>query len=121
MSNILRMVLLVGLILYFGVVYYFLKKKKLALKYTLLWLATGLVLLVLVLIPELLTVIVHILGIELPVNGLFTIGIALILIILLSLTVIVSGMSFKIRVLVQQVALLEEQMRSLRADLERKE
>ena len=114
MSDTLRIVLVIGLIIYFCVVYHLLKKKRLALKYTLLWILTGAILFTLVIVPGILTSITHFLGIELPVNGLFTIGIGLILMILLSLTVIVSGMSAKMRVLVQRIAILEDQIERLK-------
>ena len=113
MSNTLRMVLMIVLLCYFIAVFYFLKKKIFTLKYTLLWLLTGVVLGIFVLVPELLTIITSFLGIELPVNGLFTVCIGFILMLLMGLTAIVSGQSHKIRVLVQQVAILEKHIREL--------
>lgn len=115
MSDTLKIFLLFGLVCYFFVVFYFLKKQLLTLKYTLIWILTGVVLSVFVFMPELLTWITHVLGIELPVNGLFTIGIAFVVMILMSLTVIVSGQSRKIRILVQKIAILEKRILELEA------
>ena len=52
-------------------------------------------------------------GIELPINGLFTIGIGFIIMILMSLTAIVSGQKKEIRILIQKMALLEKRIREL--------
>lgn len=113
MSDTLRIVLFIALICYFCILFYFLKKQILTLKYSLLWLLIGIILSVLVIFPDFLTYIAHFLGIELPVNGLFTVAIGLILMLLMSLTVIVSGQSRKLRILTQQAAILERQIREL--------
>lgn len=113
MSNTLRITLFIALIIYFIMLFWLLKRQILSLKYTLLWLLTGMVLSLFVFVPELLTFIVHFLGIELPINGLFTIGIGFILIILMSLTAIVSGQKKEIRILIQRMALLEKRIREL--------
>lgn len=113
MSLTLRVVLIFAILCYFIIVFYLLKKQILSLKYTLLWLLTGVVLGILVAAPELLSMFVGALGIELPVNGLFTVAIGFILMILMSLTAIVSGFNKKIRVLVQQIAILEKRIREL--------
>lgn len=116
MSNTLRVVLIVCIILYFVVVVRLLKNKKLALKYSLLWLAMGVCLTILVIFPELLKQICRLLGIVDTMNGLFTLAIGFILILLMALTSIVSKQSDKIKNLVQDNALLEKRIR----DLERK-
>lgn len=73
--------------------------------------------LVLVIFPQLLEWFVRIIGIELPVNGLFAFAIAFLGMILMSLTVIVTKQSNKIKILVQQEALLEKRIRDLELKL----
>ena len=117
MSGTLRMFLLVVIFIYFVIVFHFMKKRIVALKYALLWLLTGIIMLVLVIFPQLLEWIVRIIGIELPVNGLFAFAIAFLGMILMSLTVIVTKQSNKIKILVQQEALLEKRIRDLELKL----
>ena len=86
----LRVTLIAAVICYFVIILYFLKQKALNLKYTLLWLVAGLVMGILVAVPELLVRIIHIFGIQDNMNGLFIFAIGFIIMILLSLTSIAS-------------------------------
>ena len=65
MSITLRIFILIGIIFYFVLIFHFLRKKELALKYTLLWMAAGVIMLFFDLFPTLLTFMVHLFGIEL--------------------------------------------------------
>lgn len=109
----LQIVLLVAVILYFIVILYFLKKKALELKYTLIWLLAGLVMLVLIAFPQLMTFAVSLLGIQSNMNGLYMALISFIIMILMTLTSIVSRLAYKAKVLTQEVALLEKRIRDL--------
>ena len=109
--------LLLAIALFFIIVLTLLKKKRLALKYTLLWLLTGVLMLVLVLCPSILFRVSALLGIQSSMNGLYLLLIAFILMILMSLTSIVSAQTDRIRRLAQSVALLEERMRQLEAKI----
>ena len=82
----LRVVLIVAVISYFVIILMFLKKKALALKYTLLWLAAGVILGIMVIWPNSLVWFVHLLGITSNMNGLFILCIAFLIIILMSIT-----------------------------------
>ena len=82
-------------------------------KYTLLWLVAGVVMGVLVMIPELLVSIIHIFGIQDNMNGLFIFAIGFTIMILLSLTSIASRQNRKIRTLTQELAILEKRVRDL--------
>ena len=93
------------------------KQKALNLKYTLLWLVAGAVMGVLVVMPDLLTRIIHIFGIQDNMNGLFIFAIGFMLMILLSLTSIASRQNRKLRTLTQELAILEKRVR----DLEKKD
>ena len=109
----LQIVLLVAVILYFVVILYFLKKKALELKYTLIWLLAGVVMLVLIAFPQLMTMAVSLLGIQSNMNGLYIALISFIIMILMSLTSVVSRLAYKAKVLTQEVALLEKRIRDL--------
>ncbi len=122
----LRVTLIVAVICYFIIILYFLKQKALNLKYTLLWIVAGLVMGILVIVPELLVFIIHIFGIQDNMNGLFIFAIGFIIMILLSLTSIASRQNRKIRTLTQELSILDKRVRELEesaagADTERED
>lgn len=109
----LRVLLGVAVIVYFFLIIKFIKKRLLALKYALLWFFTGLVMGLLVLFPQAVTALVSLLGIQLAVNGIFLLGIAFSLMLIMSITVIVSHQTERIRSLAQDNAILEKRIRDL--------
>lgn len=109
----LRISLIICIILYFILIFYFLKKKSISLKYTLLWLLAGVIFIVLVFFPQILIWLVHLAGIVDNMNGLFIIIIGLQLVLLMSITAIVSKQTERIRTLVQQQAIMEKRIREL--------
>lgn len=109
----LRITLIAAVICYFVIILYFLKQRALNLKYTLLWLLAGAVMGILVIVPELLTAIIHIFGIQDNMNGLFIFCIGFIIMILLSLTSIASRQNCKIRTLTQELSILDKRVREL--------
>lgn len=115
----LRVNLLVALTVFLIVILSLLKKRRLALKYTLLWLLTVVVMLILVLFPDILLRVAPILGIQSVMNALYFFLIGFILIILMSLTSIVSVQKERIRKLAEGNALLEQRMRHLETCLKK--
>lgn len=109
----LRFTLIIAVICYFIIILYFLKQKALNLKYTLLWIVAGVVMGVLVIVPELLVFIIRIFGIQDNMNGLFIFAIGFIIMILLSLTSIASRQNRKIRTLTQEMSILDKKIREL--------
>lgn len=109
----LRVTLSVAVICYFILILYYLKKRMLELKYTLLWLAAGVVMGIMIFFPELLTKFVRFLGIESNMNGLYVLCIAFIIALLMTLTSIVSRQTLKIRALIQEISMLEKRIREL--------
>lgn len=117
----LQIVLLVAVIAYFVVIFYFLKKKALELKYTLIWLLAGIVMLVLIAFPQLMTWAVNLFGIQSNMNGLYIALISFIIMILMTLTSIVSRLAYKAKVLTQEIALLEKRVRDLEDEIIRRQ
>lgn len=113
MTSTFKVVLLVGILIYFYVIVRLLKKKRLILKYSLLWIVLGVIMIILVIFPQMLRAISTLLGIEDTMNGLFTCAIGLVLMILMALTAIVSKQSDRIKNLVQDNALLEKRLRDM--------
>lgn len=116
----LRFFLIVAVLCYFIIILYFLKQRALNLKYTLLWLLAGVVMGILVIFPELLVRVIHIFGIEDNMNGLFIMCIAFMLMILMALTSIASRQNMKIRLLVQEIGILDKRIRELEVTAEEK-
>lgn len=111
----LRIALLIAIALFFIIVLSLLKRKRLALKYTLLWLFTAAALLILALFPQLLQIVAGLVGIQTGMNTLYVFLIAFIMMILMSLTSIVSVQTERIRKLAEANALLEKRVRELEA------
>lgn len=109
----LRVVLICALIVYFIVILVFLKNKTLELKYTLLWMFSGGVLALLVVWPEILSSFVGLIGIQSNMNGLFIMAFAFVIMIMMSLTSIVSKQANKIKLMVQEMAIMEKRIRDL--------
>lgn len=109
----LQLLLVIAIIIYFAIILKFLKDKALELKYTLLWLFAGLVMLIMVVFPELLSLIVHLFGIQDNMNGLYILVLAFVLMILMALTSIVSRQSNKMIILIQELAVLEKRIRDI--------
>lgn len=112
----LKIVLSLGIIVYFIGIIYLLKRKSISLKYTLMWIFAGFTMISFVLCPRILNVITKITGIELPSNAIFVIVLFFILLLLMSLTSIVSKLSEKNKTLVQNVAILEKRIRDLESE-----
>lgn len=113
MSGQLRIILGIMIIVYFCLMFRFLSRKILILKYALLWIFMGVALTFLIIFPSTLDIIADVLGIQLGANALFLLGIGFIIILLMSLTAIVSHQTEKIRTLIQDNALLEKRVREL--------
>lgn len=109
----LRIMLCAAVICYFIIILHYLKNKMLELRYSLIWLFCGIVMGILVFFPELLGKFVRVMGIESPMNGLYIIAFAFVIILLMMLTSIVSRASIKIKSLTQELAMLEKRIREL--------
>ena len=86
------------------------RKETLDIRFALSWLTVGGVVLVLDLFPGIMNYLVHLLGIELPVNMMFFFGFCFTLLLLFSLTGKVSRQAEQLKRLTQEIALLEERM-----------
>lgn len=103
----------IAIIMYLILIIHLLRKKKLELKYTLLWLIAAVVLLIVILCPNLVYFISDILGIQTPINSAIVLGCMFIILILITLTSIVSLLNRNLRVLTQEVALLQKKVKEL--------
>ena len=113
MTSVLRAVLVVFSLLFVVAVLRLVSRGRLRLKYSLLWMGLGLVLMVCAVFPGLVSTVSRALGFGLASNFVFFVALVGLLGISLSLTVIVSRQAEMIRSLVQQVALLAKRVEEL--------
>ena len=99
-----------GLVL---IVFELLRRRRLIERYALLWLLSSLVLLGLSIWTNLLEVISDAVGIVYPPNALFMIAFAFVLILLLHFSLAISRLSGETKVLAQEVARLDKEIRDL--------
>ncbi len=114
MSIALRISLLVGILIYLIFILILLRRKSLNLKYSLLWLVIAAVLLIMVIFPDVVSLLAHLMGVVSPINAIFLAFISFILLLIISLTAIVSGQQRKIKTLIQNVAILQKQLDDLK-------
>lgn len=113
MNSVLRIVIVIALCVYYAYILSMLKKKKFALKYSLLWIFAGFVMLLIVIFPEVFELLIHAMGIVETTNGLFAVVLFAMLIILISITAIVTKLNDSIRQLTQRCAMYEKRIREL--------
>lgn len=94
------------------------RRGKLAERYSLLWIATAVVLLVLSVWRDFLDLFAKAVGIFYPPSALFLVAFGFVLLLILHFSVIVSRLSRRTRELAQAVALLKEELESRRSESE---
>lgn len=119
MPFILQICLIIGAFVYLFIILWMLKKDKLNVQYSIIWLISAGVFILISVFPVIIYRLIDIFHIEMPVNLVFLLIFAFILLLLLSLSIIVTGFSARIRKLSQTQALLEKRVRELEATLEK--
>lgn len=119
LNTTLQIILIAGIVIYLLLLFYLIRRRRFILKYSLLWIAFGIVMLLLALCPGLLISLTSLMGIELASNALFFLLFAFLILIVLSLTAVCSGLSEKTKELIQQTAILEARIRVLEEDTKR--
>lgn len=89
------------------------RKKKLELKYALVWFLVAVLLLIFDVFPGLLNGMTNLMGIILPINMLFFLGFIFVLMIVFSQTIIISNLTRKDKRLTQEIALLNKRIDDL--------
>ena len=118
MTNLFRIILLAGVLLYLILILILMRKGRMSLKYSLIWFFSGIVLLICAVFPQVIRFFTHLIGVYSETNAVFFLGVCFLILIVLSLTSIVSGQSERIRILVETQALLEKRLRDLETQME---
>ncbi len=112
-----QIVAIVVTLLLFGLVLELVRRRRLVERYALLWMSAALALLVLAIWRDLLSIGSDFLGIAVPANALFLVAFGVIFVLLLHFSVATSRLGDESKILAQEVARLDEQLRRLRAQL----
>ena len=102
-----EIIALLGSFSLLGLIIELVRRRKLGEAYSLLWLLTGITLVLLSLWRELLDVLARLVGIFYPPTALFVVGFGFVLLILLQFSVMVSRLSDENRSLSQRLAILD--------------
>lgn len=108
-----RVILAIVVIVAFYYMFRLIIKGMLQLKYSLLWMVLGIILLILALFPWLLDYTSKFIGVFSPTNALFFFGFAFTLPVIFSLSMAISKLSTKIKDLAQELALLNNRLKEL--------
>lgn len=109
----LRFSLIFAIIFFVFVMITFIKKDNISIKYSLIWLISCLISIIVILVPRFLELLSRILGFELASNMIFMIAIGVLFVISFSFTIIVSKQTQKIRLLIQEVSMLKSKVEVL--------
>ena len=112
-SDRLQIVAIIVTIVFFFCLIRMLKKNDFALKYSLLWLLSGAIMLVLAIFPGILDWFASLIGVYSSVNALFAVLICCGIMLMISFTSIISKEKKEIVRLVQEMAVLDNRLREL--------
>lgn len=112
----LKLQLIIGLIIVFMMILIInsIRNKMIDLKYALTWLVLGIILFILDVFPNILFKMASLIGIEIPSNMIFFVGLIFVVVLIYSLTASISRLSNKVKRLTQEIALLREEMERLK-------
>lgn len=111
----LRFQIIIGILIiwYFLLIFYYLNRGRLLLKYTLLWLLAGVFLGIMDICPGLMRMLASLFGIYSDANALFMFALAFIVVLLMSLTAIVSKQANQNKRITQYIAIQDKRLRDL--------
>lgn len=110
----LRIIILIGSLITLTTIINMIKKEKLELKYALSWIIINGGVLIVCIFPQLIEWIALIIGVALPMNAIFFIGMICSLLIVFSLTIAQSRNSQKLKDVTQKLALLEHELEKIK-------
>ena len=108
-----QFLLILGAVIMLLIIFVLLKKGKMTVKYSLLWLGLAVVLVIFAICPYVVYVLRDLLDVEMPVNLVFMLMFCFVLVVLISLSIAVSQLAEKCKRLTQENALLEKRVREL--------
>ena len=113
MTAQLQLFMILGAVALLVIIFAFLKRGLMSVKYSLLWLLLAVGLVIAAAFPYVVYVLRDLLDIEMPVNLVFLLMFCFVLVVLLSLSIAISQLADKCKRLTQTNALLEKRVRDL--------
>lgn len=110
MNILLRVLLLIGIVLFMAIISIMIKKRNFDLKYSLIWMLFSVLLAVCGIFPAVPQVLSKWMGIEVTSNFIFVIIIVFILLVLISLTSAISKKNAEVKMLIQQLSILKKEL-----------
>ena len=104
---------LIASLILLGVIFSSIRRERLNVRYSILWIFSGLAILLFSSSRKLLDLLAGLLGIYYPPSALFLLAIFFMLVLLFHLTVVISGLKTKSSRLTQEVALLRQRVEGL--------
>ncbi|HPF83424.1 MAG TPA: DUF2304 domain-containing protein [Bacilli bacterium] len=120
MSLGLTLASIIFLVLIMLIIDYLVIKRKISIKYSLVFIFPCLVLIIFTLVPGFMELVSNFIGFKTPSNMILTLLIGFLMTIVISLTVIVSNQKDKIRLLIQEISMIKEQINKKELDKEQK-
>ena len=108
------------LVLFLGWVVHLIRRQQLSLRDSLLWLLSTVVAILLTAFPRALVAAARLLGVQVPSNAVFGIGLLYVALNVLSVTIGASASAARVRRLSQECALLRAEIDALRAEMARR-
>ena len=108
-----QFLMILGAVILLLIIFVLLKKGKMTVKYSLLWLGLAVVLVIFAICPYVVYLLRDLLDVEMPVNLVFMLMFCFVLVVLISLSIAVSQLAEKCKRLTQENALLEKRVREL--------
>ena len=110
MSLRLRIFLIISALIFIIGIANSIKKNDVNIKYSLIWLFSGVLIIIVTIIPNLLEILSNFLGFELVSNMIFLLAILVSLVLSYSFTVILSRHAKRIRLLTQEISILKAEI-----------
>ena len=114
-----QFLMILGAVILLLIIFVLLKKGKMTVKYSLLWLGLAVVLVIFAICPYVVYVLRDLLDVEMPVNLVFMLMFCFVLVVLISLSIAVSQLAEKCKRLTQENALLEKRVRDLEEQIKK--
>ena len=116
MERRIQIFFILAVVIFLMFIIHLLRTKKLNIRYTLIWLFLIAILLIVSIFPSIVYFITDFIGIKTPINSALIIAGIFVIIIIISITSIVSELNKKIRILVQELAIVKKELRDLKEE-----
>ncbi len=110
MSNVLRVLLIIFSVCLLSLILNYMSKNKLPIRYALFWLVAPVIIFIVGAFPDFAVFFTKIIGFETTSNLVIGVILAMLLFITLMLTMIVSDQKRKIKLLIQEVSLMKQEL-----------